>query len=54
MRAKPRGVAPLPQDIFWVAMAVRIRAGLTFGTVLTMVAVPVVYATLCRVVPSNK
>jgi multidrug efflux pump subunit AcrB len=39
------GVAPLLQDIFWVAMAVTIMAGLTFGTVLTMVAVPVLYAT---------
>jgi multidrug efflux pump subunit AcrB len=39
------GVAPLLQDIFWIAMAVTIMAGLTFGTVLTMVAVPVLYAT---------
>ena len=43
------GVAPLLQDIFWVAMSVTIMAGLTFGTVLTMVAVPVFYATLYRV-----
>jgi multidrug efflux pump subunit AcrB len=43
------GVAPLLQDIFWVAMSVAIMAGLTFGTVLTMVAVPVLYATLYRV-----
>ncbi len=48
------GVAPLLQDIFWVAMAVTIMAGLTFGTVLTMVAVPVLYATLYRVEPSEK
>ena len=38
------GVAPLLQDIFWIAMSVTIMAGLTFGTVLTMVAVPVLYA----------
>jgi multidrug efflux pump subunit AcrB len=40
------GVMPLLQDIFWVAMAVTIMAGLTFGTILTMVVVPVLYATL--------
>ena len=43
------GVIPLLQDVFWVAMAVTIMAGLTFGTVLTMVLVPVLYATLYRV-----
>ena len=43
------GVMPLLQDIFWVAMAVTIMAGLTFGTILTMVVVPVLYATLYRV-----
>ena len=39
------GVLPLVQDIFWVAMAVTIAAGLTFGTILTMVLLPVMYAT---------
>ncbi len=39
------GVLPLVQDIFWVAMATTIAAGLTFGTMLTMVLVPVMYAT---------
>jgi multidrug efflux pump subunit AcrB len=38
------GVMPLVQDIFWVAMAVTIAAGLTFGTILTMVLLPVMYA----------
>jgi multidrug efflux pump subunit AcrB len=47
------GVAPLLQDIFWVAMSVAIMAGLTFGTILTMVAVPVLYATLYRVPASD-
>ncbi len=47
-------MAPLLQDIFWVAMAVTIMAGLTFGTFLTMVAVPVLYATLCQVAPPEK
>ena len=42
------GVAPLLQDVFWVAMAVTIIAGLLFATVLTMVVVPVLYAILYR------
>ena len=43
------GVVPLLQDVFWVGMSVTIMAGLTFGTVLTMVLVPVLYATLYRI-----
>ena len=43
------GVAPLLQDVFWIGMAVVIMAGLTFGTILTMVLVPVFYATLFRI-----
>ena len=39
------GVIPLLQDVFWVGMAVVIMAGLTFGTILTMVLVPVFYST---------
>ena len=42
------GVIPLLQDVFWIGMAVTLMAGLTFGTVLTMVLVPVLYATLFR------
>ena len=38
------GMAPLLQDIFWVSMAITIMFGLAFGTVLTMVVVPVLYA----------
>ncbi len=38
------GVMPLVQDIFWIAMAITIAAGLTFGTILTMVLLPVIYA----------
>ncbi len=37
------GVVPLLQDVFWVGMAVTIMAGLAFGTVLTMLVVPVLY-----------
>ena len=43
------GVLPLIQDAFWVAMALTIMAGLTFGTILTMVLVPTFYATLNRI-----
>jgi multidrug efflux pump subunit AcrB len=47
------GMAPLLQDIFWVSMAITIMFGLLFGTVLTMVVVPVLYATFFRL-PSPK
>jgi len=43
------GVLPLVQDIFWVAMAITIAAGLAFGTILTMVLVPIIYAIFYRV-----
>ncbi len=43
------GIMPLLQDIFWVSMAVTIMFGLAFATILTMVAVPVFYATLYRI-----
>jgi multidrug efflux pump subunit AcrB len=42
------GVIPLLPDQFWVGLAVTIMAGLTVGTILTMVLVPVFYATLYR------
>jgi len=38
------GVIPLLQDVFWVGMAVTIIGGLTVGSVLTMLAVPLFYA----------
>ena len=38
------GVIPLLQDVFWIGLAVTIMAGLTVGTVLTMVLAPVLYA----------
>jgi multidrug efflux pump subunit AcrB len=43
------GIMPLLQDIFWVSMAVTIMFGLAFATILTMLAVPVLYATLYRI-----
>ncbi len=42
-------VMPLIQDAFWVAMALTMMFGLTFGTILTMVLVPTFYATLYRI-----
>ena len=49
------GVLPLMQDVFWVSLAMTIVFGLTLGTVLTMVMVPVLYATFYRVaVPSSE
>ena len=47
------GVIPLLQDVFWIGMAVTIMAGLSFGTILTMVLVPTLYATMFRI-PSPK
>ena len=40
----PPAVIPLLQDVFWIGLAVVIMAGLSFGTVLTMVMIPVLYA----------
>jgi multidrug efflux pump subunit AcrB len=46
------GMIPLFQDAFFIAMAVTIVFGLGFATVLTLVFVPVLYATFFRI-PSN-
>lgn len=43
------GVIPLLPDVFWVGLAVTIMAGLAIGTVFTMIAVPVLYATFYRI-----
>ena len=40
---------PLIQDAFWVAMALTMMFGLTFGTMLTMIMVPTFYATLYKI-----
>ena len=42
------GVIPLLQDIFWVAMAVTIMAGLAFGSLLTLFVVPLLYSIFYR------
>jgi multidrug efflux pump subunit AcrB len=43
------GVIPLLQDIFWIGLAVTIMAGLSFGTILTMILAPTLYATFYRI-----
>ena len=47
------GVAPLIQDVFWVSMAITIMGGLAFGTIVTMILVPVLYAVLYRIRPET-
>ena len=42
------GMIPLLTDAFFVAMAIAVMFGLTFATVLTLVIVPVLYATFYR------
>jgi multidrug efflux pump subunit AcrB len=48
------GMAPLLQDVFWLSLAVTIMFGLAFGTILTMIVVPVLYATLFRIPAMKK
>ena len=48
------GVLPLLTDIFWVAMATTIAIGLTFGTIVTMILVPVFYAVLHNIKVETK
>ncbi len=43
------GMAPLLSDAFFADMAVTIMGGLTFATVLTLIAVPVLYSLLFKV-----
>ncbi len=43
------GVLPLIQDVLWVGLAVAISGGLLFGTVITMVFVPTLYAIVFKV-----
>ncbi|MEX2188169.1 MAG: efflux RND transporter permease subunit [Pirellulales bacterium] len=42
------GVVPLLPDVFWVSMAVAIMFGLAFGTLLTMILIPALYAIAFR------
>lgn len=43
------GMLPLLSDVFFVGMSVTIMGGLTFGTVLTLVVVPVLYSSFFRI-----
>jgi multidrug efflux pump subunit AcrB len=43
------GMIPLVFDPFYAAMSVTIMGGLTFGTVLTLIVVPVLYAYFFRI-----
>ena len=48
------GVIPLLPDVFWVGLAITIMGGLTVGTMLTMILVPVLFATLSGIRQSPK
>lgn len=43
------GMLPLLSDVFFVGMSVTIMGGLTFGTVLTLVVVPLLYSSFFRI-----
>lgn len=45
------GMAPLLTDAFFADMAVTIMGGLTFATVLTMIAVPVLFSLFYKIEP---
>ena len=45
------GVIPLMSDQFWIGLAVTIMFGLAFGTLLTMLVVPVLYSFFYKVEP---
>jgi multidrug efflux pump subunit AcrB len=42
------GVIPLVSDLFWQGLAISVMAGLSFGTLLTMVLLPVFYSLFYR------
>ncbi|QEE37400.1 efflux RND transporter permease subunit (plasmid) [Octadecabacter sp. SW4] len=48
------GMIPLLPDAFFASMAVTIMGGLAFASVLTLVAVPVLYALLFRIRPPKE
>lgn len=49
------GVIPLISDVFWTGMAVTIMGGLAFGSLLTLIVVPVLYSILYRIkIPETK
>lgn len=48
------GVIPLVTDVFWQGLAIAIMAGLTFGTLLTMILLPVFYSLFYQATASQK
>ena len=48
------GMLPLLKDVLFVGMSVTIMGGLVFGTVLTLVVVPVLYSVFFRISPEMK
>lgn len=48
------GVIPLVPDVFWQGLAIAIMAGLTFGTLLTMILLPVFYSIFYRAKSSSE
>ncbi len=48
------GVAPLIQDAFWISMALVMMFGLLFGTMLTVILVPTLYATFYKIASPAK
>ena len=48
------GMIPLLSVAFFASMAVTIMGGLAFASILTLVAVPVLYALFFRIKPSKK
>jgi len=47
------GMIPLLADAFFASMSVTIMAGLAFASVLTLIAVPVLYAVFFRIQPDG-
>jgi multidrug efflux pump subunit AcrB len=47
------GVIPLLPDVFWNGLAITLMAGLSFGTLITMFLVPVIYVTLYGAEPQS-
>ena len=48
------GVMPLVSDVFWQGLAISIMAGLTFGTLLTMILLPVFYSIFYQATPHKE
>lgn len=43
---------PLLKDVFFVGMSITVIGGLTFGTILTLLVVPVMYSVFFRIRPA--